>query len=146
MEGKILLADDNPDDRDLAMRAFERHDLARQVDLVADGQQALDYLLADGPDGRLRPLPRLVLLDLNLPKVGGLEVLRRIRAAERTRLVPVVVLSSSGEHRDILESYALGANSYVRKPVSFTDFVEASRQLGTYWLSLNQAPPEGSHG
>jgi two-component system, response regulator len=137
----VLLVEDNPDDRDLTLRAFERHQFGNVVDTVDDGQAALEYLLAPGQDGALRALPEIVLLDLKLPKVDGLEVLRRIRAAERTRLLPVVVLTSSAEEQDLVQSYSFGANSYVRKPVSFTEFMEASRQLGMYWLVLNRAPP-----
>jgi two-component system response regulator len=137
----VLLVEDNPDDRDLTLRAFERHRFGNALVVAEDGQAALDYLLGPGPDGALRPLPELVLLDLKLPRVDGLEVLRRLRATERTRLLPVVVLTSSAEEQDLVQSYALGANSYVRKPVSFTDFVEASRHLGMYWLVLNQPPP-----
>ncbi len=141
MERKVvLLVEDNPDDRDLTLRAFTRHNLGNSVDLAADGQEALDYLFAPGPDGAVRTLPELVLLDLNLPRVGGLEVLKRIRADTRTRLLPVVVLTSSVEEQDLVKSYSLGANSYVRKPVSFTDFLEASHQLGMYWLVLNRTP------
>ena len=144
VEGKVvLLVEDNPDDRDLTLRAFAQHDLGNTVALAADGQQALDYLFEAGPDGALRPLPELMLLDLNLPLVSGLEVLRRVRERARSRFLPVVVLTSSAEERDLVESYALGANSYVRKPVSFTEFLKASHQLGTYWLELNRTPPEG---
>jgi CheY-like chemotaxis protein len=137
----VLLVEDNPDDRDLTLRAFDRHRFGNEVVVADDGQAALDYLLAPGPDGCLRPLPELVLLDLKLPRVDGLEVLRRVRAEERTRLLPVVVLTSSAEESDLVRSYALGANSYVQKPVSFTDFLDASRQLGMYWLVLNRPPP-----
>lgn len=137
----VLLVEDNPDDRDLTLRAFERHRFGNEVVVAEDGQAALDYLLAPADGGRPRPLPELVLLDLKLPKVDGLEVLRRIRAEERTRLLPVVVLTSSAEESDLVRSYALGANSYVQKPVSFTDFVDASRHLGMYWLVLNRSPP-----
>jgi two-component system, response regulator len=137
----VLLVEDNPDDRDLTMRAFERHGLAAQVAIAEDGEAALEYLLEQGPDGTLRPLPEVVLLDLKLPRIDGLEVLRRIRAAERTRLLPVVMLTSSAEEQDLVQSYALGANSYVRKPVSFTEFIEAARQLGVYWLELNRPAP-----
>lgn len=142
MERKVvLLVEDNADDRDLTLRAFERHRFGNAVEVAADGEGALAYLLGPGPDGAPRALPELVLLDLKLPKVDGLEVLRRIREEERTRLLPVVVLTSSSEEQDLVQSYSLGANSYVRKPVSFTDFLEASRQLGLYWLVLNQPPP-----
>jgi two-component system response regulator len=142
----VLLVEDNADDRDLTLRAFERNRLDVSVDVAADGEEALAYLLGRDRDGPPRPLPAVVLLDLNLPGVDGLEVLRRMRAAERTRRLPVVVLTSSGEDRDLVQSYDLGANSYVRKPVSFTDFMEASRQLGVYWLVLNEAPPEVARG
>jgi two-component system response regulator len=137
----VLLVEDNLDDRDLTLRAFARHKFGNAVETVSDGQAALDYLYAPGPDGELRPVPEVVLLDLKLPKIDGLEVLRRIRASERTRMLPVVVLTSSAEEQDLVQSYSLGANSYVRKPVSFTEFMEASRQLGMYWLVLNQPPP-----
>jgi two-component system, response regulator len=137
----VLLVEDNPDDRDLTLRAFQRQNLGYAVEVAADGQAALDYLYEPGPDGQLRTLPDVVLLDLKLPRVDGLEVLRRIRASERTRLLPVVMLTSSAEERDLVQSYSLGANSYVRKPVSFTEFVEAARQLGLYWLELNRAAP-----
>ena len=137
----VLLVEDNPDDRDLTLRAFDRHKLREAVVVAEDGQAALEYLHAPGPDGQLRPLPEVVLLDLKLPKVDGLEVLRRIRAEERTRLLPVVMLTSSAEERDLVTSYALGANSYVRKPVSFTEFLEAARALGMYWLRLNRSAP-----
>ena len=139
----VLLVEDNADDRDLTLRAFQRHDFGVAVEAVGDGQAALDYLLAPGPDGRLRALPELVLLDLKLPRLDGLEVLRRIRGDERTRLLPVVVLTSSAEEQDLVRSYSLGANSYVRKPVSFTEFLDASRQLGVYWLVLNRTPSRG---
>jgi two-component system response regulator len=142
MERKaLLLVEDNPDDRDLTLRAFQRHGLDDEVAIAEDGEAALAYLHAPGPDGALRPLPEVVLLDLKLPRIDGLEVLRRIRAAERTRLLPVVMLTSSAEEQDLVQSYALGANSYVRKPVSFTEFTEAARQLGGYWLELNRSAP-----
>ena len=141
----VLLVEDDENDRELTLRAFERHQLG-DLALAADGQAALDFLLAPGPEGELRPLPALVLLDLNLPRVHGLDVLRRLREAERTRLLPVVVLTSSIDDQDVLRSYTHGANSYVRKPVSFTEFMEASRQLGSYWLALNRSPPEALPG
>lgn len=140
----VLLVEDNADDRDLTMRAFERHRLGTAIEVATDGQEALDYLFELGPSGKLRSLPELVLLDLKLPKVDGLEVLRRIRASGRTRFLPVVVLTSSGEEQDLVQSYSRGANSYVRKPVSFTEFMEASRQLGMYWLALNLSPAKDS--
>src|SRR5690242_3848475 len=141
-EGKgVLLVEDNPDDRDLTLRAFERHGHAGTVAVVEDGEAALDYLHTPGPDGELRPMPEVVLLDLKLPRIDGLEVLRRIRATARTRLLPVVMLTSSAEEQDLVQSYALGANSYVRKPVSFVEFIEAARQLGVYWLELNRPAP-----
>lgn len=141
-EGRILLVEDNPDDVELTRRAFRKVNLRNQLQVARDGQEALDLLL--GPpegDGRERPpLPTVVLLDLKLPKVGGLEVLRRIRADERTRFLPVVILTSSKEERDLVRGYELGANSYVRKPVAFDEFLDAVRQLGLYWLLLNERP------
>jgi CheY-like chemotaxis protein len=142
-EKTILLVEDNRRDEALTLRALKKHDVQRNVVVARDGAEALDYLL--GPDGdgvhARCPLPELVLLDLKLPKIDGLEVLRRIRAAERTRLLPVVILSSSAEDTDILEGYRLGTNSYVRKPVDFVEFTEAVRQLGLYWLVVNRPPP-----
>ncbi len=139
----ILLVEDNDDDVQLTLRAFEKSKVANRIIVVRDGQEAIDYLYARGPHAR-RPdseMPQVVLLDLKLPKVDGLEVLRRMRAEEATRRLPVVVLTSSKEERDIIASYDLGANSYVRKPVDFGQFVEAAAQLGLYWLILNEAPP-----
>ncbi|HWG99276.1 MAG TPA: response regulator [Pilimelia sp.] len=137
VEGSILLVDDNPDDVKLTLRALRRNNISNPVDVVMDGEEALRYLLPeqDGP-----PSPALVLLDINLPKVSGLEVLRTIRAHERTRLLPIVVLTTSSEERDIVDSYSYGANSYVRKPVVFGEFLEAVRVLGLYWLLVNQSP------
>lgn len=138
----ILLVEDNPDDEALTLHAFQEQNLANQVMVVRDGVQALDYLFGCGVHtGRdlARP-PAVVLLDLKLPRVDGLEVLRQIRANERTRFQPVVVLTSSTEERDVVESYRLGCNSYVRKPVDFDEFVGAARQLGLYWLLLNRCP------
>ncbi len=145
MADPILLVEDNPDDRDLTLRVLRRHLLANEVIAVADGAEALEYLFATGAHVGRDPLqlPRLVLLDLKLPKVSGLEVLARIRADERTQRLPVVILTSSGEEQDIAESYDLGANSYVRKPVVFGEFAESVRQLGLYWLLLNEAPKAG---
>ena len=140
----ILLIEDNPDDRDLTLRALKRHLVANEIVTFPDGVDALDYLFAQGAyAGRdLTAQPRLILLDLKLPKLSGLEVLSHIRADPRTRSLPVVVLTSSSEDRDIAEAYERGANSYVRKPVVFGDFTESVRQLGLYWLLLNQ-PPTG---
>lgn len=137
---RILLVEDNPKDEALTRRALQKHNFQAAVVVARDGAEALDYLL--GSDGTpAGALPQLVLLDLKLPKIDGLEVLRRIRANETTRLLPVVILTSSTEERDILEGYRLGTNSYVRKPVDFVAFTEAVRQLGLYWLLLNTTPP-----
>jgi two-component system response regulator len=138
----ILLVEDNPDDAELALRAFAKSKIHNEIVLVRDGVAALDYLFGTGPHADHPPqLPEIVLLDLNLPRLDGLEVLRRLRADSRTKYLPVVVLTSSGQEQDILRSYDLGANSYVRKPVDFQQFVEAARQLGLYWLLLNQRAP-----
>lgn len=137
---RILLVEDNPRDEALTRRALQKHNFQAAVVVARDGAEALDYLL--GSDGTpAGALPQLVLLDLKLPKIDGLEVLRRIRANETTRLLPVVILTSSTEERDVLEGYRLGTNSYVRKPVDFVAFTEAVRQLGLYWLLLNTMPP-----
>jgi two-component system response regulator len=138
-DGVILLVEDNPDDEALTLRAFARNHIRNPVHVVRDGVQALDYLL--GPEAGGRDLPAVILLDLKLPKVDGLEVLRRIRDDARTRLVPVVILTSSREEQDLMAGYQLGANSYIRKPVDFARFVDAVRQLGVYWLLLNESPP-----
>lgn len=139
----ILLVEDNPDDIALTLRALKKNNIANKVAVARDGEEALEYLTATGRYAGRAPAdrPEVVLLDLKLPKAGGLEVLRAIRANPRTRLLPVVVLTSSSEERDIIASYDLGANSYIRKPVDFNQFVEAVRELGLYWLVLNQAPP-----
>jgi CheY-like chemotaxis protein len=135
----ILLVEDNPDDVDLTLRAFQRNQLANEVIVATDGEEALDYLFSTGAHaGRAPGMPTVVLLDLKLPKVMGLDVLRRIRADERTRRLPVVVLTSSNEERDIITSYDLGANSFVRKPVDFAEFLDAAKQLGLYWLVINE--------
>ncbi len=141
-EKVILLVEDNQDDEELALLAFERNRVANHMVVVRDGQEALDYLLGTprAPAGRL---PQVVLLDLKLPKVDGLEILRRLRADPRTRRLPVVVLTSSREEQDLIESYNLGANSYVRKPVDFPRFSEAMQQLQMYWLVLNEPPIPG---
>jgi two-component system response regulator len=138
---KILLVEDNPDDVTLTLRALKSNNITNDVIVAQDGVQALDYLL--GTEGGPAPpdLPAVVLLDLNLPKVNGLEVLQRIRTVERTRLLPVVILTSSDEERDVIDGYSLGANSYVRKPVDFLEFTAAAKQLGLYWLVMNQPPP-----
>jgi two-component system response regulator len=138
---KILLVEDNPDDADLTVRAFRKNNIQNDIEIARDGVEALEWLF--GADGRPpNDLPAVVLLDLKLPRVDGLEVLQKIRADERTRLLPVVILTSSKEDADVVRGYRLGANSYVRKPVDFANFVEATRQLGLYWLVLNEAPPQ----
>jgi two-component system response regulator len=131
----IALIEDNADDETLTLRALKKHGIANDIVVLRDGVEALAYLLS--PD---KPLPHLVLLDLNLPRINGLEVLQRLRAEPRTELLPIVILTSSNEERDLLAGYRLGANSYVRKPVDFIQFSEAVHQLGLYWLVLNQTP------
>jgi two-component system response regulator len=142
----ILLVEDNPDDEVLTRRALKKNNIGNEVIVARDGAEALDYLFATGTyEGRdPRILPQVVLLDLKLPKVDGLEVLRRIRANQRTKLLPVVILTSSKEQRDLVDGYGYGANSYIRKPVDFAQFVEAVRQLGLYWLVLNETPQVGA--
>lgn len=139
----ILLVEDNPDDEELTLMALKKNNILNEVVVARDGVEALEFLFGDGPDSftQRRLMPAIILLDLKMPKIDGLEVLKRIRSEERTRLLPVVVLTSSKEDRDLMESYSLGCNSYVRKPVDFAQFVEATRQLGLYWLLLNEAPP-----
>jgi two-component system, response regulator len=141
--GVILLVEDNPDDELLALRALRKNNVTNEVVVARDGVEALDYLFASGPHaGRdTSTMPHLILLDLKLPRVNGLEVLKRLRSDERTRLIPVVILTSSRERSDMLDGYGLGANSYVRKPVNFEQFVKAVEQLKLYWLGLNEAPP-----
>ena len=138
----ILLVEDNPDDVKLTLRALKKSNIMNEVIVVGDGVEALDYLFGTGKfAGRdTGILPQVVLLDLKMPKMDGLEVLHRIRADERTRLLPVVILTTSSEDKDRIESYKLGANSYIRKPVDFNQFVDAVQQLGLYWLVLNEAP------
>jgi two-component system response regulator len=140
----ILLVEDNDDDVELTRRAFAHNNLLNDLVVVRDGQEALDYLMAAGAYADRDPtaLPNVVLLDLKLPKINGLEVLRRIRASEVTKRLPVVILTTSKEDRDIVSSYELGANSYVRKPVDFSQFKEAANQLGLYWLVLNERAPK----
>ena len=137
----ILLVEDNPDDVELTVRAFDEARLGNVVVVARDGAEALARLLGPHPDGVPPPLPEVVLLDLKLPKIDGLEVLRRLRADARTRHLPIVVLTSSSEQQDLVTSYDLGANSFVQKPVSFVEFLDAARQLGLYWLVLNRTPP-----
>lgn len=135
----ILLVEDNPDDEALTLRALKKNNIMNEVAVARDGQQALDYFF--DADAATRIKPSVVLLDLKLPKIDGLEVLKRIRADERTRMQPVVILTSSKEEQDIINGYRLGTNSYIRKPVDFDQFVEAIRQLGLYWLVLNETAP-----
>jgi len=140
---KILLVEDNPDDEALTIRGLRKNNIRNEIVVAHDGVEALDYLFATGAHaGRdTRDQPAVILLDLKLPKLDGLQVLRRIRADNRTKLLPVVILTSSKEEQDLIASYSLGANSYVRKPVDFVQFAEAVRQLGLYWLLLNEPPP-----
>jgi two-component system, response regulator len=140
-ERTILLIEDNPKDEALTLRALKKHNIGNDVVIARDGAEAIERLFGPGDDGPKPPLPQLVLLDLKLPKIDGLDVLRRIRSDDRTRLLPVVILTSSVEERDLMQGYRLGANSYVRKPVDFNEFAEAVRQLGLYWLILNRPPP-----
>jgi len=139
----ILLVEDNPDDEALTLRALKKNNILNEVIVARDGAEALDYLFGTGKyAGRdLSNMPQVILLDLKLPKIDGMEVLRRIRADERTKLLPVVILTSSKEERDLINGYKLGANSYIRKPVDFEQFREAVRQLKLYWLVLNEPPP-----
>lgn len=140
----ILLVEDNADDELLTVRAFKKNNIKNDVVVVRDGVEALDWLFGTGQHATrdTSAMPQIVLLDLKLPKLDGLEVLKRIRSDARTKLLPVVVLTSSKEDEDILQSYALGANSYVRKPVEFETFVDAVKSLGLYWLVLNESPPK----
>ena len=140
----ILLVEDNPDDEALTLRALQKNNIINKVVVARDGVEALDFLFGTGAyAGRdLSLMPEVILLDINLPKINGLEVLEKIRANERTRLLPVVILTTSNEEQDKIKSYTLGANSFIRKPVDFQQFSEAIRQLGVYWLVLNQAAPQ----
>lgn len=138
--GPILLVEDNPSDVDLTLYAFKKHNLSNRIVVAADGEQALELLIGTRA-AELGQQPALVLLDLKLPKIDGLEVLRRVRADERTRRLAIVVLTSSDEEQDLLQSYDLGVNSYVRKPIDFAEFLDAVRHLGLYWLILNEAAP-----
>lgn len=140
----ILLVEDNPDDEALTMRALIKNNVGNTVHVVRDGAEALDFLFCTGTYADRDPndMPQLILLDIKLPKIDGLEVLRRIRRDKRTQLLPVVILTSSKEEQDLIEAYQGGANSYVRKPVDFTEFAKSIQQLGMYWLVLNQIPPK----
>ena len=144
----ILLIEDNPSDIGLTQRAFQKNAIGNRLVVVEDGQEALDYLFATGVHAGRNPaeMPVLILLDLKLPRIDGLEVLRRLRADCRTRRIPVVILTSSSEEQDIAASYDLGSNSYIRKPVDFHQFTEVIKQLGMYWLVINQAPPNRAPG
>ena len=143
--GVILLVEDNPDDVMFTLRAFEKNNISNEVVVASDGEQALEILQPADEDKALRPA--LVLLDVSLPKIDGLEVLRRIRSHSRTAGLPVVILTTSNEERDIVDSYRMGANSFVRKPVMFGDFVDATKVLGVYWLLVNEpAPPWRGEG
>lgn len=140
----ILLVEDNPDDEALTLRALKKNNILNEVVVARDGAAALDYLFSEGDHAErdTSVLPGLILLDLKLPKVDGLEVLERVRADDRTRLIPVILLTSSKEEQDLIDGYSLGANSYIRKPVDFSQFTEAIRLLGLYWLVLNEPPPK----
>jgi two-component system, response regulator len=144
MSKTILLVEDNPDDAKLTLRAFKRNNMLNPVVVAKDGVEALDIVFARGPYAERagKPPLTLIILDLKLPKLDGLGVLRALRGDERTRLIPVVILTSSKEEQDLIQGYSLGANSYVRKPVDFAEFQEAVRLLGLYWLMTNQPPPE----
>ncbi|MEH2278251.1 MAG: response regulator [Nostoc sp.] len=139
----ILLVEDNPDDEALTLRALKKNNILNEVVVARDGVEALDYLFGKGvyADRDMSLMPNLILLDLKLPKMDGLEVLRHLRADDRTKILPVVILTSSKEEQDLINGYSLGANSYVRKPVDFSQFSESVRQLGLYWFVLNESPP-----
>ncbi len=141
-EVEILLVEDNPTDAELCIRALKKHNLANKLVWVKDGEEALDFIFAGGKyaDRKMENKPKVMFLDLRLPKVDGMEVLRRVKSDERTRIIPVVVLTSSKEDRDIAESYKLGVNSYISKPVEWGEFVRVITELGLYWLLLNKPP------
>jgi two-component system response regulator len=142
----ILLVEDNPDDVELTLRAFRKNNIANKVVVAGDGVEALDYLFCQGVHVKRNPndTPRLILLDLKLPKLDGLQVLERLRGHKNTKLIPVVILTSSKEEQDMISGYKCGANSYVRKPVDFNKFVEAVHQIGLYWLLINESPTQDS--
>jgi two-component system response regulator len=142
----ILLVEDNPDDVELTLRAFRKNNIANKVVVAGDGVEALDYLFCQGTHAKrdTKDMPRLILLDLKLPKLDGLQVLERLRRQENTKLIPVVILTSSKEEQDMISGYKCGANSYVRKPVDFNKFVEAVHQIGLYWLLINESPTQDS--
>jgi len=144
LDETILLVEDNPDDVELTLRAFRKNNIANDVVVARDGVEALDYLFCRGAytDRNIKDTPRLILLDLKLPKMDGLQVLAYLRADKYTKLIPVVILTSSKEEQDLISGYKTGANSYVRKPVDFNQFLEAVRQIGLYWLLINEPPPE----
>lgn len=145
MNETILLVEDNPDDIELTMRAFRKNNIANNLMVTRDGVEALDYLFCRGTfsERDINDTPRLILLDLKLPKMDGLQVLEALRAEECTKLVPVVILTSSREEQDLISGYKFGANSYVRKPINFNEFVDAVRNIGLYWLLINEPPPDG---
>lgn len=137
----ILLIEDNPDDVELTLRVFKKHHVANEIIVAKDGEEALDILFQRGEKNKTRRIPNLILLDLKLPKVNGLEVLRQVKGNSKTKQLPVIVLTSSKEEKDVVESYCLGVNSYIRKPVDFEKFGEVVKQLSLYWLLLNERPP-----
>lgn len=144
---EILLVEDNPDDVELALYAFRRSQIANHIQVARDGEEALAYLFRTGPfANRKNDIPRMMLLDLKMPKIDGLEVLRRVRADSELQTLPVVVMTSSREDRDLIESYKLGVNSYIVKPIDFAQFADVVEQLGMYWVVLNQPPPRGGAG
>jgi two-component system response regulator len=145
MNETILLVEDNPDDIELTMRAFRKNNIANELMVARDGVEALDYLFCRGAfsERSIKEIPRLILLDLKLPKMDGLQVLEALRAEDITKLVPVVILTSSREEQDLISGYKFGANSYVRKPINFNEFVDAVRNIGLYWLLINEPPPDG---